>query len=1240
MKQTRTQSFSLAAAIVAAAMSMTMLAASPAAAVQTPQDVLASANPVDWTPNILDGQVNAIIQIGSTVYVGGTFTQVRRANTSNTLTRNYLFAYDVNTGVISPTFIPQLDREVEGLEPGPDGSIFVVGGFNAVNGEAYRKIVRLNTANGSVVPGFKANADGLAQDVKVRDGWLYVSGKFFTVKGEARSGLVRLDPGTGAVDPAFNIPFTDPPRATMGVPHIDITPDGSKLVAMGNFSKVGGLPRVQLAILDLTPTPSVSTWQTNQTPVYESNGTTTWCSSSFGTWMRDIDISPDGSYFVLVTTGAKRTNRLCDTASRWELGTSGPGQEPTWVNWSGGDTFWGVAVTGPAIYVGGHFRWLNNPFGTDSAGGGNVPREGLAALDPINGLPLDWNPGRDRGVGTFDIVGTPSGVFVGSDTDVLGGEFHQKFGMFPLTGGTTIPPVKTYGLPNDLYAIAESSGAVTRRSYDLTTLGTTENVSIPGLTGSNVRGAFALGGKLYTGMNDGRVYVRDFDGTNAGAATQLPYNLIDTQPPSAYTIPGTNTRQPAWGTQIRTITGMFYDQGRIYYTVSGENRLYYRYFTPQSQIVGADLFVASTGDGVTWNNVRGMTMASGRLIYGTTGNQLLSIAWGGTKPTGSASTVSASGTWASRALFAFPQVTDSFPPSAPGKPSGTSPQVGRIDLNWAAATDNTSSALTYRVYRDDEATPIGQVQGGVTGTITYSDTGLAGGSSHTYRVDAVDGANNAGPLSPASDPIEVLAPDTTPPAQPSSPSAVSTRAATVDLSWPATTDDRSTTLTYRIYRDGGTTPIGQVQGGVTGTIDYVDTGLANGSTHTYRVDAVDADGNESQKSPVSNDVTVFTPSAERVVFADSFDDGTFGRWTSVTRLSIDPTRGSPSAPSARMATTNQNASASVDFAPVTTSCTSTRLNVQTKAAGVTLDVFRLRTATNGALIKVYLNGDNRPAIRNDYAGTQQLALPAAAVGAGWHTFRLCGTTGPGGSWTLSVDDVAVVSNFVTDTGPNAAARLQIGDTAAKTITANWDDVSVRVPADPGDPPPPTERVVFADSFDDGTFGRWTSVTRLSIDPTRGSPSAPSARMATTNQNASASVDFAPVTTSCTSTRLNVQTKAAGVTLDVFRLRTATNGALIKVYLNGDNRPAIRNDYAGTQQLALPAAAVGAGWHTFRLCGTTGPGGSWTLSVDDVAVVSNFVTDTGPNAAARLQIGDTAAKTITANWDDVSITAPL
>ena len=70
--------------------------------------------------------------------------------------------------------------------------------------------------------------------------------------------------------------------------------------------------------------------------------------------------------------------------------------------------------------------------------------------------------------------------------------------------------------------------------------------------------------------------------------------------------------------------------------------------------------------------------------------------------------------------------TDTTPPSTPTDLTGTPVAAGRIDLSWTASTDNVAVA-GYNVYRDTvklNTVPVG--------SISYSDTGLAPGVSHTY----------------------------------------------------------------------------------------------------------------------------------------------------------------------------------------------------------------------------------------------------------------------------------------------------------------------------------------------------------------------------------------------------------------------------------------------------------------------------------------------------------------------------
>ena len=80
----------------------------------------------------------------------------------------------------------------------------------------------------------------------------------------------------------------------------------------------------------------------------------------------------------------------------------------------------------------GHQRWLNNPQGRDFAGPGAVSRQGIGAINPSSGLASNWNPTKSRGVGGMDLVATPQGLWVPSDTGQIGGESHRRIAFFPL----------------------------------------------------------------------------------------------------------------------------------------------------------------------------------------------------------------------------------------------------------------------------------------------------------------------------------------------------------------------------------------------------------------------------------------------------------------------------------------------------------------------------------------------------------------------------------------------------------------------------------------------------------------------------------------------------------------------------------------------------------------------------------------------------------------------------------------
>jgi hypothetical protein len=374
-------------------------------------------------------------------------------------------------------------------------------------------------------------------------------------------------------------------------------------------------------------------------------------------------------------------------------------------------------------------------------------------------------------------------------------------------------------------------------------------------------------------------------------------------------------------------------------------------------------------------------------------------------------------------------VMDTTPPTAPGQPTGTSPAGGTIQLSWAASTDPAPSSppITYRIYRDADPDPIGE-----TTATSYTDAELEPGSVHTYAVDAVDAADNESGVGPVSAPITVFE-DLTPPTAPGQPTGTSPAAGEIALSWAASTDPvpSSPPITYRIYRDADPDPIGE-----TTATSYTDAGLDPGSVHTYAVDAVDAADNESGVGPASAPITVIsTPPA---IFADDFSSGTLAGWTGSTRITIDAAQGSPAAPSARAQVSSQSAWAYRSLgATYASACMSVRVNAAS-LGGNAVDLFRLRTASDGPIARAYVTASGVLYIRADVSGAK--ANSGVVLGSGWHTVELCGTVGSATSWDLLRDGVVIVNDWVANTGTTPVGRVQIGDTAAKTFTVNFDDV--------------------------------------------------------------------------------------------------------------------------------------------------------------------------------------------------------
>lgn len=574
----------LTATVMASAAGLVAREPAPAGALvwpaSAPHTTQVRATPTAATPHALDGSVRTVAVIGSTVYMGGDFT--RAADPDRTpVDRSWILAFDKATGKITTGFAPQLNGTVHSIVPAEDGqSVYVGGAFNTVNGVRQPKVARIRTSDGSLMT-FKPAVDATVTTMALVGDRLWLGGVFKNIQGRSLR-VASVNAQTAAIDDRMNLQFTGTHHGPGDgkIWRIEPSPDGRHLLVGGSFSAVDGQPRGQIAKIDIAEdgTPTLSPWSTTR---YAPR-----CAASVHDSLRDISYSPDGSFFVVGTSGGLPpgdNSTLCDTTARWEESDT-PDSQPTWVNPTGGDSVYSVEVTGSVVYIGGHFRWSNNVNGRDSLQPGGVGREGIGALDPVNGVPLSWNPGRDRGQAVWQMVSTPDGLYVASDTDRIARYLYRgRIAFFPTAGGLPVPQPGPLALAATFHQYAPASGGnparYLSRSYDGTTVGSPTTIASPPADFASLTGAFQVDGNLYTAHTDGTLRVRPITGEGTyGEATTIELN-----------------RLTAFANELKSLRGITYANGRIYYGLSGSSSLYSRGFSVESRIVaGARTTVATS----------------------------------------------------------------------------------------------------------------------------------------------------------------------------------------------------------------------------------------------------------------------------------------------------------------------------------------------------------------------------------------------------------------------------------------------------------------------------------------------------------------------------------------------------------------------------------------------------------------------------------------------------------------------
>ena len=196
-------------------------------------------------------QVQALKQVGSTMYVGGNFTGVKQGENGSENPSRGLAAFDVNTGDWTGQAF-DFNNQVKALLPLPDGRLLVAGDFTRVNGETHVGTVVINPSTGQVDPSWDLSISNALNggQVSVRaldyyDGNVYLGGVFTHLSGGGSSKVygrnaarVSLD---GRPDRSWN------PELSGSVQAVGVSEANGAFYAGGHFTRAHGSERAWYA---------------------------------------------------------------------------------------------------------------------------------------------------------------------------------------------------------------------------------------------------------------------------------------------------------------------------------------------------------------------------------------------------------------------------------------------------------------------------------------------------------------------------------------------------------------------------------------------------------------------------------------------------------------------------------------------------------------------------------------------------------------------------------------------------------------------------------------------------------------------------------------------------------------------------------------------------------------------------------------------------------------------------------
>jgi hypothetical protein len=396
-----------------------------------------STTPANGTPQLTAGHEKAtamirqLVKCGKLMYAVGEFKAINQAG--HTHTRNGIFSFSASAPYTLSKMMVGVNGEVDSIAFTAHRGCtdaYIGGSFSSVHGTTARNIAEVSTSTGAVVKTFGHNTNGTVDTLVGYKDHLLAGGQFTRTNGYGRNYYASLSPYNGKDDGFLRLRISGRiPRDVTKVYNQQLSHSGNLLLAEGNFTSVGGQPRQQILMLNLSGSQAkVTGWTSKEFSQH--------CSESESFYVRAAAWSPDDSTVYLADTGRAALGRhagsypltgLCDAAASFPAAQKSVSHN--WIEYTGCDSYYSVAADSSSIYVAGHPRWADNPDGCDKAGPGAVPDMGLQGLDAGTGHVL-LNSGGSAlytmsRANADDMVFTSAGLWIASsnrwESDACGG---------------------------------------------------------------------------------------------------------------------------------------------------------------------------------------------------------------------------------------------------------------------------------------------------------------------------------------------------------------------------------------------------------------------------------------------------------------------------------------------------------------------------------------------------------------------------------------------------------------------------------------------------------------------------------------------------------------------------------------------------------------------------------------------------------------------------------------------------